>query len=98
MESNQKIEETKTLDGTLKSNSRNSLIISASILLTGILIATAVFYSGSGVDEAGNAENGAVIERSVQYNEPKEIPGSAIRPVSQSDHVRGDINAPVKCV
>ena len=98
MEDNQKIEETKTLDGTLKSNSRNSLIISASILLTGVLIAAAVFYSGSGADKTGNAENAAVAERSAQHNAPESAPQSNIRPVSSDDHIRVDINASVKIV
>ena len=94
---NQNIENTQIPNDGSKNSSRNSLIISASILITGILIAAAVFYAGDKNDNRVGSIEGSTAA-GVSFSAPTPVPGVSIRPVSAEDHTRGDINAPVKIV
>lgn len=71
-------------------------VIPASIILAGLLVAVAIFYSGGGfyggqsaASVAGNFQN----DETVSQN-----PANGIRPISSQDHIQGDLSAPVKII
>lgn len=89
---------------TSNTNSINVLSVPAAIIVAGVLIAGAVLYSSGGRNTAlapSNTQGGAVVQ--VQ---PSPVPPSAggsaamesVKPVSSSDHIRGNPNALVKVV
>jgi len=98
----EEIQELESRLKTLKQQSRgdkgNPYTIPVAILVAGVLIAGAVFYS------AGNSTNPQTA--SVGNNIPQQAPppsfgsGSSdnVKPVSSEDHIRGNPNAPVKIV
>lgn len=98
----EKIQELESRLKTLKQQSQgdkgNPYMIPVAILVAGVLVAGAVFYS------AGNSSNPQTA--SVGNNVPQQAPppsfggGSSdnIKPVSSEDHIKGDPNAPVKIV
>jgi len=98
-------EEMQELEGrlkTLKQQSRgdkgNPYMIPMAVLIAGVLIAGAVFYSGS---NSSNSQTAAVGDTVAQQAPPPSFnSGSAdnIKPVSSDDHILGSPNAPVKIV
>ena len=75
-----------------KMNDKKNLMVSASILIAGALIAGAIIYSNQGKNSDDTAP--------VANNNVAQQQGSTdkVRPVSADDHVRGNPNAPVVIV
>lgn len=80
----------------MEQQKQNSYLVPISIVLAGVLIAGAVFLTGKKSDGGQVAQNPG---QEVQQTPPtQEANTDAVRPVSENDHIRGDINAPVKIV
>ena len=79
---------------------QNSLSISNTILITAVIIAVSIFFSGrsfGGVQKVA----GTNAQAPVSAAQPAQVPAGqvgTIKPVSKEDHIRGDINAPVVIV
>lgn len=74
------------------STQKTSLAIPGAILLGFGLIAGAIYFSGGTIGPAANTTDTATAE-----TEPSEI-GGPIRPVDETDHIRGNPNAPIVIV
>lgn len=77
-------------------DTNSNLMIPGAILLSGILIAGAVIYSGG---SGGGAGQGGAAVGDIDRALPQ-APGAAenVKPVTKDDHIRGDINSPIKIV
>lgn len=83
------MEENKQID----QNQKNTLAMPIAVIIAGVLIAGAVIYSG------GKTSNGNTAK--IPQQQPAEQQTGDLEqmiPVSSKDHIRGDINAPVKIV
>lgn len=72
---------------------KGNMWVAISILLAGLIIAGAVIFTNNGDDISGgqNALNN-------NNNQAPTFDSSSITPVSDADHIRGDINAPIVIV
>jgi len=76
-----------------KLNQKNTLAMPIAIIIAGVLIAGAVIYSG------GKSTNNNIAKAPQQQAiAPQTGDLEKIIPVTPEDHIRGDINAPVKIV
>jgi len=75
-------------------NEKNSLSVPFAIIVAGVIIAASVIYVFSGSPKDTNQE----VENNQQETETLTPSPSNILPVSESDHIRGDLSAPVKIV
>ena len=77
----------------------NPYTIPVAVVIASILIAGAVIYSGNG---SPSAQQAAVVGNIVPQQAPPSNLGSSsadnIKPVSSDDHIRGNLDAPVKFV
>lgn len=79
-------------------------MIAGSIVLTGIIIAGAIIYSSNPDSLARNRAKGQAAVGNIEQDRGDREPGDVsavlnnINPVTSNDHIRGDINAPVKIV
>lgn len=83
------MEENKQID----QNQKNTLAMPIAVIIAGVLIAGAVIYS------EGKTSNGNTAK--IPQQQPAEQQTGDLEqmiPVSSKDHIRGDINAPVKIV
>jgi protein-disulfide isomerase len=88
----------KTLKQRTRGNWENTYMIPVAILIAGVLIAGAVFYSGSNTSISGTAAVGdAPSQPSAQPNLGSGTSDN-IKPVNSRDHIRGNPDAPVKIV
>lgn len=71
-------------------------VIPASIILAGLLIAAAIFYSGGGFYGGQNTASVAGDVQNEEQVSQKQAPN--IRPVSSEDHIQGELSAPVKII
>ena len=93
----QKIAASENAEGASVSSQQNPYAVPVAILVAGLLIAGAVFYSGgSGGQQAGNV----VDPTNPTTPTPRPSRGNVdnIRPITEKDHIRGDRNAPIKIV
>lgn len=72
---------------------KNTLAMPIAVIIAGVLIAGAVIYSGGKTPNTANISNQA---QQVAQQETDNL--DAMTPVSSSDHIRGNPNAPVKIV
>jgi protein-disulfide isomerase len=74
----------------------NQFLIPVAIVIAGLFVAGALYFSGTGSTPAPVANNGNV-QPVAQAPEPT---GStdAVRPVTSEDHIKGSIDAPIKIV
>ena len=83
------------MEGNIKSNTANPYLVPAAILIAGGFIAAAVFMGGNGnTAPVANTGNNQPTQAAPQPT------GSTddIRPITAEDHIKGDINAPIKIV
>src|SRR3989344_533240 len=73
---------------------KDNVFLSVSILIAGVLIAGAVIYSNNG----GSGANVANIGDDVVGDNTGSPTKIAFRPIDDTDHIRGDKNAPVKII
>lgn len=80
----------------MEQSKQNTLLVPGAIIVAGALIAGAVFLNG------GNSDQGQIVQDRLpvaeQPSQRQETNTDAVRPVTEEDHIRGDINAPVKIV
>ncbi len=90
----EKLKQAKAQIGQIQSPP-NPYAVPVAVLIAGILIAGAVFYSGG---KNSTVNSGQVPTPS--GNAAQRVVGNIddIKPVTKEDHIRGDINAPVKIV
>jgi protein-disulfide isomerase len=69
---------------------KNNLAMPIAVVIAGALIALAVFYSGGKAPAAGQPQQQVAQKQTGDLEK--------MTPVSSKDHIRGDINAPVKIV
>ena len=76
----------------------NQYLIPASIVIAGAFIAAALYFGGIGSNQP--TTNAVVENQPTAQAEPAQPEGStdAVRPVDETDHIKGDINAPIKIV
>lgn len=76
----------------------NQYLIPASIVIAGAFIAAALYFGGVGNNQPAN--NAVVKNQPSVQVQPATQEGStdAIRPVDETDHIKGDFNAPIKIV
>jgi protein-disulfide isomerase len=81
------------------SNSNNPYSIPVAVLIAGLLIAGAVFYSGG---NPSDIQPTARVGDVPSANQPTPVPGSGsienIKPVTSKDHIKGNPNAPIKII
>ncbi len=79
-----------------KTNQTNALFIPAAIVIAGVLIAGAVIYSSGKKSTSGTAVVAPTPSRPAVVQETGDL--EQMNPVTKEDHIRGDIDAPVKIV
>lgn len=78
----------------------NTWSVPVAIIAAGVIVALAIFYSGSAERKAAAPDLG----KKAGITEPATAPGQnaqpaiTVKPVSASDHIFGDVNAPVKVI
>jgi len=84
------------MEEQINSKQPNQFLIPAAILIAGLFVAGALYFSGTGSTPAPVVNNGD-IQPVAQAPEPT---GStdAVRPVTSEDHIKGSIDAPIKIV
>ena len=84
------------MEEQINSKQPNQFLIPAAILIAGLFVAGALYFSGTGYSPVPVVNNGD-IQPVAQAPEPT---GStdAVRPVTSEDHIKGSIDAPIKIV
>jgi len=84
------------MEEQINSKQPNQFLIPAAILIAGLFVAGALYFSGTGSTPAPVVNNGD-IQPVAQAPEPT---GStdAVRPVDETDHIKGSPDAPIKIV
>jgi len=84
------------MEEQINSKQPNQFLIPAAILIAGLFVAGALYFSGTGSTPAPVVNNGD-IQPVAQAPEPT---GStdAVRPVTSEDHIKGNPDAPIKIV
>src|SRR3989344_2060399 len=82
---------TKTTD---KSSDQNPYLIPASIIIAGLFMSAGLYFSGGGP----NAGTANVNTDPQPGSEPAQEVQGDVREVTEADHIRGDISAPVKII
>ncbi|MFQ6049615.1 MAG: DsbA family protein [Candidatus Paceibacterales bacterium] len=79
-------------------NLSSSLLISLAIIVAGLIVAGAIIYSGK--SSPGSKEVAEVVQPSEGGQEPPLLPpaGTGSLTVTENDHIRGDLKAPVTIV
>lgn len=72
---------------------KNTLAMPIAVVIAGVIIAGAVIYSGGKAPTAGTANQPQQQQVAQQTGDLEQM-----TPVTSKDHIRGDINAPVKIV
>lgn len=81
---------------TNRANGTNIYLIPATIVFSAVLLTGALVFSGSGGSDGGG--NAAAGDMAMAEHGQEQADTSAVRPVDDSDHIRGDIDAPVTIV
>lgn len=81
-----------------KQNQKNTLAMPIAIVIAAVLIAGSVVYSGgkTKIDNTNNKEVAPTQNQQVQAEPSQNL--DQVNPVTKEDHIRGNINAPVKIV
>ncbi len=74
-------------------NQKNTLAMPIAIIIAGVLIAGAVIYSGG---KTGSSDTATAPQQQVAVKETGDL--EQMKPVTAADHIRGNLNAPVKIV
>jgi protein-disulfide isomerase len=84
------------MEEQINSKQPNQFLIPAAILIAGLFVAGALYFSGTGYSPVPVVNNGD-IQPVAQAPEPT---GStdAVRPVTSEDHIKGNPDAPIKIV
>lgn len=93
----EKLKSLKDARARANGDSTNPYAVPAAVLIAGILIAGAIFYSGNNNSSAGTQ---AANTGGTPTSAPRPSSGSVnnIKPITAKDHIRGSIDAPVKII
>jgi len=81
------------MEENLQTNQKNTFAIPIAVVIAGVLIAGAVFFSNS---KNTNDSNAKVPQQQVAAQQTGDL--EKMKPVTSEDHIRGDLKAPVKIV
>ena len=87
------MEENNQTTQTTQTTQKNTLAMPIAVVIAGALIAGAVIYSSGKAPAAGTANQPQQQQVAAQTGDLEQM-----TPVTSKDHIRGDINAPVKIV
>jgi len=78
-------------------DTRSTYIIAGAIVLAGLLVAGSIVFGGNNTNESENTNDQPAREAAAERQEPSQEL-DAIRPVTEGDFIRGDVDAPIKIV
>lgn len=77
-------------------NQNGTYIIAAAVVFAGLIVAAGIVFSGDGNTTQNQAANTHTMQADQEQNNQNQLDN--INPVTAEDHIRGDLDAPVKIV